>query len=231
MVVSRNPGVARVALLAVLAVIGGCDAPTVDLENPAYDPTVQFDDGSRGTYHWPLGSTISIHVDNSTAPPLAGVDLPATVNQAIALWEETIYYREFDARIVNDPADADVVVQLSTAPPIVIIPTGCVRGGGAAPGVTTICTTGRTVVALPFASVDPPASKVKMAVSVRRDAVGSDAAFLSLVAHELGHVFGIGGHSSDTDDLMHAAPTAPRPSEGDARTLRFVLQRPSALLL
>ncbi|MFN2400096.1 MAG: hypothetical protein ABR543_15860 [Gemmatimonadaceae bacterium] len=227
MVASRNSRVVRVAIMSALAVISGCDAPTVDLENPAYDPSVQLDDGSRGTYHWPLGSTISVYADNSNAP--AGVDLQSTVNQAIALWEETIYYREFDARVVNDPAAADVVVQLSTAPALVIIPTGCNRG--AAPGVTTICTTGRTVVALPFASVDPPPSKVKMAVSVRRDAVGSEAAFLSLVAHELGHVFGIGGHSNNAYDLMHAAPTAPRPSEGDARTLRFVLRRPSALLL
>lgn len=213
----------RAAAGLALLFLAACDAPTIVAESPAYDPSVTLTDGSRGTYHWPLGRTIAIYVDPSTSVDLAGV-----VSEASVRWRAATYFREFDTRIVSEPTAADAVVHLHDAAPVVTIPSGC--STGSAPGVTIICVTGNTVISLPFAS-GAPGSHIKMDVSVDRTAVGTDAEFLSLVAHELGHVFGIGGHSPDRDDLMHAAPTASQPSEGDARTLRFVLGRPSDLIL
>jgi len=51
----------------------------------------------------------------------------------------------------------------------------------------------------------------------------------ALVAHELGHVLGIGSHSGDAEDLMFAAPRVESPSAADARTLRVLLHEPSEL--
>jgi predicted Zn-dependent protease len=63
-----------------------------------------------------------------------------------------------------------------------------------------------------------------MDVTVDRSAAADAATFDAIVAHELGHVLGIGAHSPLADDLMFGAPRRPDPSERDARTLRVLLR-------
>ena len=70
---------------------------------------------------------------------------------------------------------------------------------------------------------------MKVDVSVRHAFAGTEESLRSVVAHELGHVVGIGGHSPEPSDLMYAAPTVLVPTERDARTLRTVLHLPSEL--
>jgi predicted Zn-dependent protease len=72
---------------------------------------------------------------------------------------------------------------------------------------------------------------VKVDVRVDRGRVDSEHAFRALVAHELGHVVGIGAHSDDPADLMFGAPSVLAPSARDARTLRYVLHQPPGYTL
>jgi len=52
-----------------------------------------------------------------------------------------------------------------------------------------------------------------------------------VVAHEMGHVVGIGGHSPPTSDLMYTRPTVSAPTDRDRATLRNVLGRPADITL
>ncbi len=227
MAVSRFCRPAVVVLLALAA----CETPTVDRETAAYDPSLTLASGARGTYHWPLGTTIRVYVDASSpsgVQPATG--LQAQVERAFGVWSGTIMYREF--RLVSVPAleIADVVVQYRSAPPLVTVPSDC--GGGSGGGVTIFCTEGLTdvIAILPFSS-GAGGSHVKMLVLIREDIAASPALFPIIVTHEIGHVLGIGQHSPSPSDLMYGAPVVAVPSAADIRTLHYVLHRTSDFTL
>jgi hypothetical protein len=189
---------------------------------PAWDPSVQLDDSTFVIYHWPLGKIISIYPDTSNAP--VGGNLPDELVLATQAWSRVISHGEFHFALVDDPHQADVVVQYSSSNPLVQIPAGCPRGGGA--GVTVLCIAGRDVRPLSFVPAVGGDSHVKMAVSVRYD---DPAEFHKLVAHELGHVLGIGRTSPDSQDLMFILPGSATPTAADTQTLLYLLHQPSAL--
>jgi hypothetical protein len=110
---------------------------------------------------------------------------------------------------------------------------------GSGGGKTVFCATSPTADVLPLLAGGGGHVKVDVYVDPMRisDAVLAGAgltradAFPILIAHELGHVLGIGSHSPDATDLMFGLPTVRRPSARDEATLRFVLaQQPDILL-
>ena len=62
-----------------------------------------------------------------------------------------------------------------------------------------------------------------MDVLVSRATAGDNAHFRAFVAHELGHVLGLGAHSGNIADLMFGAPSRLTPSTADVETLLYVL--------
>jgi hypothetical protein len=206
----------RIVALYLLCAAAGCEAPTVDGIGPAYDPTSL----TAGTlYHWPLGTEVALFVDPGSTPS----DLVAIVGRAVQGWAATFGYRELSFRISSDVYDADIIVR-DPRSTLVVDTTSCAGPGWTdAAGSAFFCSAGDT--ARTFAVLVGAPGRVKMIVTVDRGAVTSAEAFEALVAHEIGHALGIGGHSSNANDVMFAAPTALTPSRNDSRTLRYVLHR------
>lgn len=200
-------------VLIALATACADDAPTTPSESVAYDPTAL----TGFLYHWGARRTISIYVDPTAAP--AGTDLAASVQRAMDGWEATT--NDVRLRRVATVGEADVVFHHVTAPRLV-------RTGSCSPfdvgagGYTFFCVIGDAPETLTL--IDGTGGRVKMDVAVDRSAAADAATFDAIVAHELGHVLGIGAHSPVADDLMFGAPRRPDPSERDARTLRVVLR-------
>ncbi len=218
----RPRATALLARLALLAGAAGCDAPTVPGEAPAYDPTVLT--GGR-LYHWPLGATLRLHVHGATEADRAA--LRDAVEAGVASWRAELRYRELGVRLVERPEEADVVVgPRGAAHPVALDACGGFDIGAA---LTLLCPDADGARTLPLRS--GAASRVKLAVAVDPAAAASPAGLRALVVHELGHVFGIGGHSPEPSDVMHPQPTVTAPSARDRRTLRYVLHRPADLRL
>lgn len=219
----------RLTLAAVAAAaLAACDAPTSSRETPGYDPRpATVDDGGtlqRYVYHWPLGAAIRVFVDSRGGP--AESDLRAAFLDGAARWAPALYYREATFRLVDDSREADVTVHFGEADS----PVGsgsCAPPFSPAAGATFACPdlAARVFETLPLA--DGGGGRVKMDVTVYRSRVADEAQFRRVVAHEIGHVLGIGTHSGDADDLMFALPAVDAPSAADARTLRWLLHEPA----
>jgi predicted Zn-dependent protease len=214
----------RGALLLAAAALVACDAPTVPFESPGYDPRLQ---GVDVIYHWPLGRTIAIYAHSIGAPP--GFDLPTAIQQANDVWADVLRYREFDVRMVSSPSEADVVFHFDADS--VVSSAACMAPGGSAPGVTYFCVdqTFENILALPLLSGQPSRVKFDVRITSNPGSLPNVTAFRRIVAHELGHVIGIGSHSGDNVDLMFSAPTVDAPSTADAQTIRWVLHQPAEL--
>lgn len=200
-----------------LAAAAACDSPVMNAPPPGYDPTVN----TTFIYNWRPGSEIRIFVDRNQEPDNA--DLDAAVRAAIKVWEPVGRLGEIRMRVVSQYRDADVVFHHSRAPRIVegdCLPP--VLGSG---GLTAFCTDDAQTryVPLPFADGTPGAAK--MVVSINVFALDTAEFFGALVAHEMGHVLGIGAHSPDPADLMYGRPRKFAPTAADATTLRYVLSR------
>src|SRR5919199_4829861 len=108
MAASRRRGARRGgALCAAVIACASCDSPTVPADDPSYDPRFRGVSGDL-VYHWPLGRTIAVYVDERGTP--AGLDLAAAVLDGRTVWRAVVFYREFDLRLVADPRAADVIV-------------------------------------------------------------------------------------------------------------------------
>lgn len=209
------------AVLAAAAVAIACAAPTMPAEAPAYDPTALT--GGR-VYRWPLGRTIAVYVH---AEPAERGALARVVEDAAAAWRAALRYRELAVRVVDHVGEADVVVGYRDAAyPVALDLCGGIAIAAAA---TILCPAGDSARTLPRAGGAP--GRVKVAVVIERGAVAAPSALRAVVTHELGHAFGIGGHSDAADDVMHPEPRASALSARDARTLRYVLHRPADLRL
>jgi predicted Zn-dependent protease len=198
-----------------------CDAPSATRPDFAYDPTSL----SNGTiYRWPSGSTISVYVepDESSLYSLVGA-----TSRAMAVWNEVPEFAEFVLIGTSMLSEADIVVY-DRAVPSPLTPGSCQfdpRGSG----YTYFCLESGRAQLLTAAHLQ--STKARVLISVDRGAVSSQLRYDAVVAHELGHALGIGGHSQEQSDLMYGAPIVSRPSGRDRQTLHYVLgATPDAVL-
>ena len=210
----------RSALVVAAAALASCDAPTMPSELPGYDPRL----GGTDIYHWPLGHDIAVYVD-----PAAGGDaFAAPVQSGFAGWRDSLRYREVTMTLVGSPELADVIVHHINAP-YLVEPGTCGSFGPGAAGRTFFCVAlqGDTLEVLPL--VSGASGRVKMNVTIDPSRTTTASPVAAIVAHELGHVLGIGTHSNGTTDLMFAAPTVLVPNASDAATLRWLLHQPPTI--
>jgi len=221
-------------LLVALTAAAACDAPTATPTEPGYDPT-SLTGGL--VYHWSPGATINVYADTTGFALAPGFDIKGAVGNAARVWRDAVYYREVDLRLASSPADADIIIHRRSVPRLVNTVVGgsdCDLDPVGVGGYTLFCPDTGNALVLPLLS-GAGAGHVKVDIFVEPLVIGDaylaqrgvtrNEAFYSLVAHELGHALGIGGHSQEPDDLMFGAPTAPRPTRRDAAALRFVLHQ------
>ena len=209
-----------------LAALAACESPSVPVETFAYDPT-ELTGGQ--VYHWDLGHTITVFADTVAQP--AGYDLAAAVRAGAAAWAPAAYYGEFQFRLVSDPHDADVIVRYRQAPGRVDDADCNPPGSGA--GETIFCPDQPEASVLPLLSDGGGHVRVEVVVdpfwvqdaTLAQYGLTRPQHFVRIVTHELGHVLGIGAHSPDITDIMHALAVAPGPSAADASALRWVLRQ------
>jgi hypothetical protein len=222
-------------IAALVAGAGACDSPSTNGPRPVADYPVglSYHDPATGDlrlflYHWPLGTAVRVYADPSAQP--AGWDLAKAVLDGGRGWEPEMYYREASLRLVSSPADADVIVHFDAAPPLLNVPASCDVPFIQAAAVTLLCANERFdgLATLPLASGGP--GHVKMDVTVVATRITDVAQLRRVVAHEMGHVFGIGGHSGNPADLMYPAPEVDSPSAADGRSLRYALHAPDAVV-
>lgn len=210
--------------LVLAALAASCSEPAAPrVEPPAYDPT-QLTGGLL--YRWPTGTTIAVFVDPTAG---AGVDLMGTASAGMQAWKTALGGNQFSFRTATSPSDADVIVHLSAAPRLVGL-AGCATPPDLAGGVTFLCPARDSVLTLPLIA-GPGTGRVKIDIAINPAATSATHSLLALVTHELGHAIGIGGHSSDPADVMHAQPSVTTPSQRDIATLRWVVRQPIDLRL
>ena len=207
-----------------LVAMGACEVPTLSRPGAAYDPT-SLTNGQL--YRWASGRTIRIWV----VPPAAGTpfDLTGAVAEALAQWNDLPLFREF--RLVRATAitEADVLV-MDRSTPLPFVPvTGCGFEARGSLGFTYFCPVGGRAARLTLTGGGQ--SLASVVISVQVAGVSTQSALDALVAHEFGHMLGIGGHSPLASDVMFGVPTVSTPSGRDAQTLQFVLgERPRVIL-
>ena len=222
------------AALFVVSALAACDAPTVPAARPGYDPDRLTGDDST-FYHWAPGRTIALYVDPRGVPE--GYDLAASARVAASRWAGRTFYREYEFAFVQSPGQADVIIHYRFTPRLVDV-FDC-DAPGSAPGETTFCPDvpiarvlpllagggGRVKVDVAIDPLGPSELQLTQARQTRQEYVAT------LIAHELGHVLGLGTHSDEVDDLMHAFPRVASPSLDDVWTLRYILRQRADILL
>ena len=210
----------RVILAALIA--AACDSPTVVRPDFAYNPT---DLTGGQLYRWSTGARVRVFVEPMGA---GSVDLAIAVQRAVSAWNAVPQAREFTLDVVTNRDVADVIVYDRSLPQPVVTGSCPFNPSGAA-GYTYFCPiNGRAERLRPLAS-----TVLTTAIVIRVDmtTTATQAALDALVAHEVGHAVGIGGHSPQSTDVMYTRPTVRTPTDRDRNTLRNVLGRAADITL
>jgi predicted Zn-dependent protease len=207
----------------VLLITAACSEPAAPrVDPPAYDPTQL----SGVLYRWPNGRTVAIYIDPTAVP--AGTALAGATSAAMVAWKHALGGNQFAFRLATSAADADVIVHVSGTPRLVGL-AGCAEPPTFAGGVTFFCPASDSALTLPLAS--GANGRVKVDISINPAATSAANPLGALVAHELGHAVGIGGHSPQALDVMFGSPAVSTPSARDITTLRWVVRQKIELRL
>jgi predicted Zn-dependent protease len=149
---------------------------------------------------WPSGTTVRVFVASGPQPRAA--TLEQAFETGARIWNERAFYGEYRLVRTTNPHDADVVLRWSDETPPVIT-SSC--SPAIARAVTTFCieTSENRLRIFPLTD-DEVTSSVRMLVSILGTESTQPQSVERLVAHELGHVLGIGQHSLNPQDLMYA---------------------------
>lgn len=162
-------------------------------------------------FHWPR-SRLPVRVWADTS---GGLGLPGHVRDAIALWKQVLEYGEYDAVLVPDSTQAEVLVYAGVPP---VLP-AAVRMRSMAPQCS-----GATDVVVSR----PDHRKLLLPIRIyveNKYPLGQDSTTWCLgltVAHEMGHSLGLFQHSDSADDLMASNPLVPAPTARDISTVLFL---------
>ena len=201
-----------VSLLVVLGVLvsAGCGAAA----GPQPVQDYRFRLRTSQVLRWPVGASIRVWVGRDGRG--RGGSLRPAFAAAARGWNDAARRGEYRFVRAPRPAEADVVLVWSDVDwPVDVRACPATHVGSA---VTAFCVSeadpGR-LKAFPTASVESGrADGVRMVVAVDAGLEAEPRRVERVVAHELGHVLGIGSHSPDPSDLMWAgrlrtaAPTA-----------------------
>jgi hypothetical protein len=220
-----------IGALAVCTVIAACDSPTLPPRSntDVYDFRLQND--TFHIFHWPAGSRIGVYIHGSTPAKLDS--LAKSFERGAAEWNKFALLGEYELVRATTLSEADVVlrwsndvapVDHSACPPVF------------SSGVTTFCIEDLDATPLRLATFpqagtpDPTARGVKMLVTILASQATIPGRIDRLVAHELGHVLGIGRHSPEPSDLMFAEPARTTLSRRDVATVQVLYHTDADIL-
>ena len=207
--------------MSIAAVILAAAACT-DVEAPARIDIYEFRHPDGFVFNWPADrQPVRIWVD-----PRAG--MPQKVVEGAVLWLDALLYDELRAALVTDSNTADIIVRLIDDPPPNFFPPGLPNESPPCNGVseasfsladsTTIIVNGKEVE--PLQLTGP--IRVSVGGKPGRSSGDVQRCLQIVVAHEMGHAFGILAHSSDTTDLMFGVPQRRFLTERDRETFQVL---------
>ena len=196
-----------------------CDPPTIPGRDPSDVYAFALPSQPPIIMRWPAGRTVRVYATPGR-DDAGSQRLREALDAAAASWNSHAVFAEYRLERTADLANADVVLAWSDV--ILPVDTDACRPS-LTQAVTTFCIDALgtdSARVRPFPMRDGTPSSVRMIVLV----LASQAASVDrLVAHELGHVLGIGRHSDDTRDLMwRTDPQVSRPSRRDAATVQVL---------
>ena len=226
---ARFIGAAAIGCIALST--ASCDAPTVPPRVSAYSFVFEGF-GERLIYRWPDGEKIGVYVVPTNVSEREGV-LEEAFRHTAQVWNEASLYGEFEI-VASSLREADVVLAWANEP-LPLNTDDCPPfPSGAA--WTTFCSDDQfeEIEAYPLAEGDHAQDGVHMIVQVLPSPTNIEAAN-ALVAHEFGHVLGIGIHPCDLNDagcsrrvgafesiMFEGVPTRSVPSAADRETIEML---------
>ena len=173
--------------------------------------------------------TVHFHWSQADLPVRVWVepvaDLPDLMQRAIDTWESVYLYREFQARLVSDSTEADVLVRGEPAP---------------AKARVTVTRLNSALAPECFGATDldvsPDLSELRLPIRIYVSPVSGDIPNLErclglTTIHELGHAIGIFAHSPNPTDIMYADPVVEQPSPLDRSTAEALYHLPPTVTL
>lgn len=208
---ARNAvGMTIVAAATILGI--ACESPTYTRLEPAYSPTTL----TQGKlYRWSNNRTLRVWIADSTA---AATQIYMGTAIASEGWNSIPIFGEFRLVAAQAPSEANILVVNRADPLPFAVPASCPFVPDNI-GYTYFCVSGNQAMTLNADS----GGEATVVISIDMLAITSIDHLTSVIAHELGHALGIGGHSTEAGDIMALPADRSIPSDRDKDTMRFVL--------
>jgi predicted Zn-dependent protease len=213
------------ALLASSIMVVACDGVDVSPRSSTEVYDFRLHSDTFHVFHWPAGKVVNVYV-NTPADASVAATLASAFEHGAEQWNAYAMYGEYRLVRTTSIESADVVLMMSNddspvntsrCPPIL------------SSGSTTFCLEDPDAATLRLAGFplaepgDTTAHNVKMVVTILSSQTSIPGRINILVAHELGHVLGIGQHSPDQGDLMVGGlPTRSTLSRRDIATVQVL---------
>lgn len=159
------------------------------------------------SFHWPRSMLpVKIWAQDT-------LDFPSHVTHAVDVWKAAFLYREFDAVLVPDSSQADIIV-LADSP--AKLPAVAAR---LELSLAPECEGGTDIVPLPGSRTIQYPVRVFLLPRFDPATPGVSECLALTATHELGHAMGIFTHSSVATDIMYVDPVVSELSDRDVGTI------------